>query len=222
MHIHILGICGTFMGGIAALAKAAGHDVSGCDATVYPPMSTQLRKLGIDIHEGYDAAQLDTDPDCVVVGNVVSRGFEVVEAMLDRDMTYESGPQWLSKHVLCDKHVIAVAGTHGKTTTASMLAWILRSAAPRAEISTSPTDNSCARAPIVTLASSVGTRVSRPPSRTRTGKRMVAIRSAGSHPPTQLQVRHVARLVLIKPECTRAIRFNKRNLCLDNRVAGDH
>jgi UDP-N-acetylmuramate: L-alanyl-gamma-D-glutamyl-meso-diaminopimelate ligase len=128
MHIHILGICGTFMGGIAALAKAAGHEVSGCDASVYPPMSTQLRKLGIDIHEGYDAGQLDAEPDCVVVGNVVSRGFEVVEAMLDRDMTYQSGPQWLSEHVLRGKHVFAVSGTHGKTTAASMLAWILQDA----------------------------------------------------------------------------------------------
>jgi UDP-N-acetylmuramate: L-alanyl-gamma-D-glutamyl-meso-diaminopimelate ligase len=128
MHIHILGICGTFMGGIAALARAAGHEVSGCDAAVYPPMSTQLRKLGIDIHEGYDAAQLDAEPDCVVVGNVVSRGFEVVEAMLDRELVYQSGPQWLSEHVLRGKHVFAVAGTHGKTTTASMLAWILEEA----------------------------------------------------------------------------------------------
>jgi UDP-N-acetylmuramate: L-alanyl-gamma-D-glutamyl-meso-diaminopimelate ligase len=128
MHIHILGICGTFMGGIAALAKAAGHEVSGCDAGVYPPMSTQLRKLGIDVHEGYDAGQLDAEPDCVVVGNVVSRGFEVVEAMLDRDMAYQSGPQWLSEHVLRGKHVFAVSGTHGKTTVASMLAWILQDA----------------------------------------------------------------------------------------------
>ena len=108
MHIHILGICGTFMGGIAALAKAAGHEVSGCDAGVYPPMSTQLKKLGIDIHEGFDAAQLKSPPDCVVVGNVVSRGFEVVEAMLDSEIPYQSGPQWL--------------------TTASLLAWILEDA----------------------------------------------------------------------------------------------
>jgi UDP-N-acetylmuramate: L-alanyl-gamma-D-glutamyl-meso-diaminopimelate ligase len=128
MHIHILGICGTFMGGIAALARAAGHEVSGCDSSVYPPMSTQLRKLGIDIHEGYDAGQLDVEPDCVVVGNVVSRGFDVVEAMLDRELTYQSGPQWLSEHVLRGKHVFAVSGTHGKTTTASMLAWILQEA----------------------------------------------------------------------------------------------
>jgi UDP-N-acetylmuramate: L-alanyl-gamma-D-glutamyl-meso-diaminopimelate ligase len=128
MHIHILGICGTFMGGVAALARAAGHEVTGCDANVYPPMSTQLKKLGIGIHEGYGAAQLDVEPDCVVVGNVVSRGFEVVEAMLDRELRYQSGPQWLAEHVLRGKHVFAVAGTHGKTTTASMLAWILEDA----------------------------------------------------------------------------------------------
>ncbi len=128
MHVHILGICGTFMGGIAALARAAGHEVSGCDGNVYPPMSTQLRDLGIDVHEGFDAAQLDSDPDCVVVGNVMSRGREVVEAMLDRGIPYASGPQWLSEHVLAGRHVLAVAGTHGKTTTASMLAWILEDA----------------------------------------------------------------------------------------------
>ncbi|HSN51566.1 MAG TPA: UDP-N-acetylmuramate:L-alanyl-gamma-D-glutamyl-meso-diaminopimelate ligase [Woeseiaceae bacterium] len=128
MHIHILGICGTFMGGIAALAKAAGHEVTGCDAGIYPPMSTQLRKLDIDIHEGFDAGQLKRPPDCVVVGNVVSRGFDVVEAMLDRDMPYQSGPQWLAENVLRGQHVLAVAGTHGKTTTASLLAWILEDA----------------------------------------------------------------------------------------------
>ena len=128
MHIHILGICGTFMGGIAALAKAAGHEVTGCDAGVYPPMSAQLKKLGIDIHEGFDARQLESPPDCVVVGNVVSRGFDVVESMLDRDIAYQSGPQWLAEHVLRGQHVFAVAGTHGKTTTASLLAWILEDA----------------------------------------------------------------------------------------------
>ena len=128
MHIHILGICGTFMGGIAALAKAGGHEVSGCDAGVYPPMSTQLKKLGIDIHEGFDAGQLDEAPDCVVVGNVVSRGFDVVEAMLDRELPYQSGPQWLADNVLRGQHVLAVTGTHGKTTTASMLAWVLQHA----------------------------------------------------------------------------------------------
>ena len=128
MHIHILGICGTFMGGIAALAKAGGHEVSGCDAGVYPPMSTQLKKLGIDVHEGFDAGQLDEAPDCVVVGNVVSRGFDVVEAMLDRELPYQSGPQWLADNVLRGQHVLAVTGTHGKTTTASMLAWVLQHA----------------------------------------------------------------------------------------------
>ncbi len=116
------------MGGVAALARAAGHEVSGCDRNVYPPMSTQLKKLGIDIHEGVDAAQLDINPDCVVVGNVMSRGVEVVEAMLDRGMPYKSGPQWLAENVLHDRHVFAVAGTHGKTTTSSMLAWILEEA----------------------------------------------------------------------------------------------
>ena len=116
------------MGGVAALARAAGHDVTGCDRNVYPPMSTQLRELGIEIHAGLDAGQLDVKPDCVVVGNVMSRGVEVVEAMLDRGMPYKSGPQWLSENVLQERHVMAVAGTHGKTTTSSMLAWILEDA----------------------------------------------------------------------------------------------
>jgi len=128
MHIHILGICGTFMGGIAALAKAAGHKVTGCDANVYPPMSTQLGNLGIDIVEGYDPAQLANVPDYVVVGNAMSRGNPMVEAMLDRRIPYCSGPQWLSEHVLLKRHVMAVSGTHGKTTTASLLAWILEDA----------------------------------------------------------------------------------------------
>ncbi len=116
------------MGGVAALARAAGHKVTGCDHNVYPPMSTQLKNLGIDIHEGVDAQQLAVDPDCVVVGNVMSRGVEVVEAMLNNKDRYTSGPQWLAENVLHDHHVIAVAGTHGKTTTASMLAWILEDA----------------------------------------------------------------------------------------------
>ncbi len=116
------------MGGVAALARAAGHEVTGCDRNVYPPMSTQLKKLGIEIHEGVDAAQLDIGADCVLVGNVMSRGVEVVEAMLDRGMPYRSGPQWLAENVLHDRHVFAVAGTHGKTTTSSMLAWILEDA----------------------------------------------------------------------------------------------
>lgn len=113
------------MAGVAALAKAAGHDVSGSDANVYPPMSTQLSRLGIDIEEGFDANQLSPDIDCVVIGNALSRGNPAVEAVLDRGMPYSSGPQWLAENVLAQRHVIAVAGTHGKTTTASMLAWIL-------------------------------------------------------------------------------------------------
>lgn len=116
------------MGGVAALARAAGHRVTGCDRGVYPPMSTQLKNLGIEIHEGVNAGQLDVEPDCVVVGNVMSRGVEVVEAMLDRGLPYKSGPQWLAENVLKDRHVFAVAGTHGKTTAASMLAWILHDA----------------------------------------------------------------------------------------------
>lgn len=116
------------MGGVAALARAAGVKVTGCDDGVYPPMSTQLRELGVDIHEGFDAAQLDTKPDCVVVGNIMSRGHDVVEAMLDRGIPYTSGPRWLADNVLRDRHVLAVAGTHGKTTTAGMLAWILQDA----------------------------------------------------------------------------------------------
>ena len=116
------------MGGVAALARAAGHEVTGCDHNVYPPMSTQLRKLGIEIHEGVDAGQLDVNPDCIVVGNVMSRGVEVVEAMLDRGLPCKSGPQWLAENVLHERHVLAIAGTHGKTTTSSMLAWILEDA----------------------------------------------------------------------------------------------
>jgi UDP-N-acetylmuramate: L-alanyl-gamma-D-glutamyl-meso-diaminopimelate ligase len=128
MHIHILGICGTFMGGLAALAREAGHRVTGCDANVYPPMSEQLRALGIDLIEGYGAEQLALDPDVYVVGNVVTRGNPLVEAILDAGAPYASGPQWLAEHVLQGRHVLAVAGTHGKTTTTSMLAWILESA----------------------------------------------------------------------------------------------
>jgi UDP-N-acetylmuramate: L-alanyl-gamma-D-glutamyl-meso-diaminopimelate ligase len=125
MRIHILGICGTFMGGIAALAKAAGHQVSGSDENVYPPMSTQLRKLGIRLQEGYAAEHLTDDLDCVVVGNVLSRGNPAVEALLNSGRPFYSGPEWLARNVLQDKWVFAVAGTHGKTTTSSMLAWIL-------------------------------------------------------------------------------------------------
>ena len=125
MHIHILGICGTFMGGVAALAREAGYKVTGCDAGVYPPMSDQLRALGIDLIEGYTADQLSLRPDLFVIGNVVSRGNALMEAILDAGLPYTSGPQWLAEHVLKGRHVLAVAGTHGKTTTTSMLTWIL-------------------------------------------------------------------------------------------------
>ncbi len=125
MHIHILGICGTFMGGLAALAREAGHRVTGCDAGVYPPMSEQLRALGIDLIEGFGPEQLALAPDMFVVGNVVSRGNPLMEALLDAGAAYTSGPQWLAEHVLAGRHVLAVAGTHGKTGTTSMLAWIL-------------------------------------------------------------------------------------------------
>lgn len=128
MHIHILGICGTFMGGIAAIARAAGHTVTGSDAGVYPPMSDQLRALGIELIDGFEPAQLDCDPDLVVVGNVMSRGMPIIEELLNRGMPYTSGPAWLAEHVLRDRHVIAVSGTHGKTTTASMTAWLLEHA----------------------------------------------------------------------------------------------
>ncbi len=127
-HLHILGICGTFMGGIAAIAKAAGYRVTGCDANVYPPMSDQLRSLGIELTEGFGEQQLVIRPDVWVVGNVVTRGNPLMEAILDHGERYVSGPQWLSEHVLAGKHVLAVAGTHGKTTTSAMLAWILEAA----------------------------------------------------------------------------------------------
>ncbi|MCB5225446.1 UDP-N-acetylmuramate:L-alanyl-gamma-D-glutamyl-meso-diaminopimelate ligase [Alishewanella sp. 16-MA] len=125
MHIHILGICGTFMGGIAALAKALGHHVTGSDLNVYPPMSTQLQQLGISLTQGYDPAQLEPAPDLVIIGNALSRGNPAVEYVLEHGLAYSSGPQWLSEQLLQQRWVIAVAGTHGKTTTASMLAWIL-------------------------------------------------------------------------------------------------
>ncbi|MCK6437030.1 UDP-N-acetylmuramate:L-alanyl-gamma-D-glutamyl-meso-diaminopimelate ligase [Rivihabitans pingtungensis] len=128
MHIHILGICGTFMGGIAALAKAAGHTVTGCDSNVYPPMSTQLEAMGIELISGFDADQLSLAPDLYVIGNVVKRGMPLMEAILDQGLPYVSGPQWLAEHVLAGRWVLAVAGTHGKTTTSSMLAWILEDA----------------------------------------------------------------------------------------------
>ncbi len=136
MHIHILGICGTFMGGVAALAREAGHKVTGCDAGVYPPMSDQLRALGIELIEGYSPDQMALKPDMFVIGNVVSRArladgspkYPLMEAILDAGAPYISGPQWLAENVLQGRHVLAVAGTHGKTTTTSMLTWILESA----------------------------------------------------------------------------------------------
>ena len=129
MHVHILGICGTFMGGLAALAREAGHRVTGCDAQVYPPMSEQLRALGIELIEGYGAEQFkNLAPDLFVIGNVVTRGNELLEAILDAGAPYTSGPQWLAEHILPRRHVLAVAGTHGKTTTTAMLAWILEQA----------------------------------------------------------------------------------------------
>jgi len=125
MHIHILGICGTFMGGAAILARQLGHKVTGCDANVYPPMSTLLESQGVEIIQGYDPSQLTPAPDLVVVGNAMSRGNPCVEYVLDNNLRYTSGPQWLQEILLHDRWVLAVAGTHGKTTTASMLAWIL-------------------------------------------------------------------------------------------------
>ncbi|SFN04626.1 UDP-N-acetylmuramate: L-alanyl-gamma-D-glutamyl-meso-diaminopimelate ligase [Izhakiella capsodis] len=126
MRIHILGICGTFMGGLALLARALGHDVVGSDANVYPPMSTLLKKQGIDLIQGYEASQLDPVPDLVIIGNAMTRGNPCVEAVLERNIPYMSGPQWLHDFVLRDRWVLAVAGTHGKTTTAGMAAWILQ------------------------------------------------------------------------------------------------
>ena len=125
MHIHILGICGTFMGGIAVMAQAAGHKVTGCDANVYPPMSTQLEAQGITLIEGFAPEQTALAPDIYVIGNVVTRGNPLMEEILNRGLPYVSGPQWLAENVLHDKWVLAVAGTHGKTTTSSMLAWLL-------------------------------------------------------------------------------------------------
>ncbi|MEO8305818.1 MAG: UDP-N-acetylmuramate:L-alanyl-gamma-D-glutamyl-meso-diaminopimelate ligase [Betaproteobacteria bacterium] len=131
MHLHILGICGTFMGGLAAIARTAGHRVTGCDANVYPPMSTQLKALGIGLTEDYDPAQLEgvaKDAEVFIIGNVITRGNPLMEAILDAGLAYTSGPQWLYENVLAGRWVLAVAGTHGKTTTASMLAWILEHA----------------------------------------------------------------------------------------------
>ena len=129
MHIHILGICGTFMGGLAVLAREAGHTVTGCDENVYPPMSTQLEAAGIHLHQGFDGEQLDGfEADLYVIGNVMTRGMPVIEAILDRSLPYTSGPQWLGENVLQGKWVLSVAGTHGKTSTSAMLAWILEHA----------------------------------------------------------------------------------------------
>ena len=125
MHIHILGICGTFMGGIALLARSAGHTVTGCDANVYPPMSSQLEEQGIALTEGYGTDQTCLNPDLFVVGNAISRGNPLLEEILDRNLPYVSGPQWLAENILRYKWVLAVAGTHVKTTTTSLLAWIL-------------------------------------------------------------------------------------------------
>jgi UDP-N-acetylmuramate: L-alanyl-gamma-D-glutamyl-meso-diaminopimelate ligase len=128
MHLHILGICGTFMGGLALLARAAGHRVTGCDANVYPPMSNQLAAAGIELINGWEAKQANLQPDVFVIGNVVTRGNPLMEAILDRGLPYISGPQWLRENVLAGKWVVAVAGTHGKTTVAAMVAWILEHA----------------------------------------------------------------------------------------------
>jgi UDP-N-acetylmuramate: L-alanyl-gamma-D-glutamyl-meso-diaminopimelate ligase len=128
MHIHILGICGTFMGGIAAIAREAGHKVTGSDRAVYPPMSDQLRNLGIELIEGFEPDQLKLKPDLVVIGNVMSRGIPIIETILNERIPYTSGPAWLAEHVLRDRWVIAVSGTHGKTTTASITAWLLEAA----------------------------------------------------------------------------------------------
>ena len=128
MHIHILGICGTFMGGLAVLAKEAGHRVTGCDANVYPPMSTQLEAQGIELIQGFGPEQIALNPDLYVIGNVVSRGNPLIEEILNRGLPYVSGPQWMGDHILRDKWVLAVAGTHGKTTTTAMLTWILEDA----------------------------------------------------------------------------------------------
>ena len=128
MHIHILGICGTFMGGIAAIAKQLGHKVTGSDLNVYPPMSTQLEELGIELTQGWNVEQFQVEPDVVIIGNALSRGNPAVEYVLNRKLNYTSGPEWLKNNLLKDRWVLAVAGTHGKTTTSSMLAWILEDA----------------------------------------------------------------------------------------------
>jgi UDP-N-acetylmuramate: L-alanyl-gamma-D-glutamyl-meso-diaminopimelate ligase len=125
MHVYIIGICGTFMGGVARLARDLGHTVSGSDANTYPPMSTQLESLGIKLNEGYNATNVDLQADIFVVGNTISRGNPELELVLERGLPYTSGAQWLAEHVLQGRWVLGVAGTHGKTTTSSMLAWLL-------------------------------------------------------------------------------------------------
>ena len=125
MHIHILGICGTFMGGIAVIARECGHKVTGCDQDVYPPMSTQLESQGIGLISGYSPEQIQLQPDIFVIGNVVTRGNPLMEEILNQNLPYISGPQWLLENILRNRWVLAVSGTHGKTTTSSMLAWIL-------------------------------------------------------------------------------------------------
>jgi len=131
MHIHILGICGTFMGGLALIARAAGHRVTGCDSGIYPPMSTQLEEQGIELVEGFGADQVALKPDLFVVGNVVTRGNPLMEAILDQALRFTSGPQWLAENILHERWVLGVAGTHGKTSTSSMLAWMLEYAGLR-------------------------------------------------------------------------------------------
>lgn len=126
MHIHILGICGTFMAGVAVLAKQQGHRVTGSDANIYPPMSTQLQSQGIEIYEGYDPKYLTPTPDCIIIGNAMKRGNPTIEYILNENLPFISGPQWLAENILQNRWVIAVAGTHGKTTTSSMIAWILQ------------------------------------------------------------------------------------------------
>ena len=124
MHIHIIGICGTFMAGIASLAKSKGFRVTGCDQNVYPPMSTQLEEQGIEIIEGFHSSQTKLNPDIYIVGNIVKRGNPLMEGILNNNLAFQSGPQWLYENILHEKWVIAVAGTHGKTTTTAMLTWI--------------------------------------------------------------------------------------------------
>lgn len=125
MHIHILGICGTFMGGVAQIARSLGHQVTGSDQNVYPPMSDQLTALGVELMNGYEPEHLKPTPDLVIVGNTISRGNRALESVLNRQLPYVSGPEWLYQEVLKDKHVLAVSGTHGKTTTTTILSWIL-------------------------------------------------------------------------------------------------